>query len=170
MATIANVLVDAAAIYVDTSVALDGSSFALQGYTSEGSEFSYGPDVALITVHEETVPINAKLAAEDGKFNLIFAESDLTTMNFALTGGSFTSDVITLGGGVVQFFRIKLVTDDPENSSKFRKIEFYKTCQTGNVTPAFKKDDKTMLAVEFTAIKNANGWVDITRNMTNATD
>ncbi len=169
MATIGNVLVDNAAIYIE-SPADDGDDFNLAGYTEEGAEFVYEPDVTMIDVHEETTPINAILGAEVNKFNIVFAEADLALIDVCLTGSSLTSDTITLGGGVVIFHRIKLVTDDPDNAGKFRKIEIYNAVQTGNVPMMHKRDEKMTLSVEFQAVKNANGVAQIVRNMTNATD
>jgi hypothetical protein len=171
MGTISQVLVDDAAIYIEDPAA-NGSSYVLAGYTEEGSEFTYTPTNAMIDVHEETVPIDAKIEAEEMTITAILAESTLTNLTTAIAGASTTSDTMTLGGGVMRFIRAKLVTIDPDDVTKFRKIELYKCAINGPVTLASRRTEKTQVQLTLTGIKSASptaGVGQIVKNLATAT-
>ncbi len=152
MANIAQVLCGPATIVTGTAGTYPTTDV---GYTSEGVEFSYEPDVTPIFVHEETVAINAKLATENIKIVLALAESTLANQDKAMTGSSLSSDTITLGGGVTKFISVGLTGLIPA-TSKLREIIIPYMVATGNVGMAFKKDDKTLVPVEFMALKRTS--------------
>ncbi len=169
MATISKILIDDAAIYIETPAA-DGSGYALAGYTDDGASFEYAPEVAQIPVHEETIPIGAALSTEAAKIMINMAESNLALLNQAIAGASVTSHTLTIGGGVLLFHRVKLVTTDPDDATKYRKYEIFKACSTAAVAMSYKKDDKTIVPIEYTAIKDATyGVSKITKNLATQT-
>jgi hypothetical protein len=166
--TIGNVLVDNAAVYIEDPAA-DGSGYALAGYTGE-AEYQYEVDVATVDVHEETVPIGAIINTETSKFMIPFYEATLEQITQTIAGGSLSSDTTTLGGGTIQLLRIKLVTDDPDNSTKFRKIELFSCYPSGSVSLPHSRTGAMLIQAEFTAIKVVTyGYGQIVRNLATAT-
>lgn len=158
--TISNVLIDEGTLYIELPAA-DGSGYVEQGYTEEGSNFTYTPTNADITVHEETVPIGSVIETEELVIDAMLAESTLAVLQTALAGASVAGDVLTLGGGVMQFARVKIVTDDPDNSGKYRKVELFKCALGAPVTLPSRRTSETTVPVSFKAIKDATYGVGI---------
>ena len=151
--TISNVLIGASTIYIGTA----GAYAATQvGYTEDGVQLSYEPTVKFHIVHEETFPIGATLEAEMAKILFSMAESDIDMLEAAFAGASLAADTLTIGGGSIRKISVTLSGDAPGTGSKTREIVFPYAVASAAVGMAFKKDDKTLVPIELTAIKQTN--------------
>ena len=159
--TVANVLVGVATLYYHaTAGTAVGSVTTEVGYTEDGVNIEYAPTVENIKVAEETVPINRVITDEDITITCNMAESDLEQLELALAGASRAGDVITLGGGTLQNFAIKIVGTAPAGAT--RTIYAGYVHPTGTVGMSYKQGEKTIVPVTLKPYLNASGGTVLT--------
>ena len=100
--TIANVIVDAAQIYVGTAGAYPTSD---PGYTESGVDFTYDASVTEVVVHEETVPIGANIESE--KIGVSFVMADNIQKRLQVVNGMIGSEFLVQK--IHQFFGVALL-------------------------------------------------------------
>jgi len=162
--TVANVLTGVATLYYHaTAGTAVGSVTTEVGYTEDGVNIEYAPTVEDTRVEEETMPIGHVLTQEDVSITCNMAESALANLELAMAGASRAGAVITLGGGTLQNFAIKIVGTAPAGATR----TFYAgyVHPTGTVGQSYKKGGKTIVPVTFKAYKYASGanavtWTD----------
>jgi hypothetical protein len=155
--TVANVLVGVATLYYHATPGTAAASVTTEvGYTEDGVNFEYNPTVDDVMVEEETMPIDHVLTKEDISIVCNMAESAMNNLELAMAGASRAGDVITLGGGGLQDFAIKIVGDNPNGADK-RTIYAGYVHPTGTVGQSYKKGTKTIVPVTFKAYKYAEG-------------
>ena len=159
--TVANVLVGVAALYYHaTAGTVVGSVVTQVGYTEDGVELVYDPTVEDIDVAEETVSIKRVISKEDISIVCNMAESALVNMELAMAGASLAGAVITLGGGVIQNFAIKIVGVNPAGAA--RTIYAGYVHATGTVGMSYKKGEKTIVPVTLKPYLNTSGGTVLT--------
>jgi hypothetical protein len=159
--TAANVLVGEATLYYHaTAGTAVGSVTTEVGYTEDGVSIEYAPTVEDIMVEEETVALNRVITKEDISITCNMAESDLEQLELALAGSSRAGDVITLGGGTMQNFAMKIVGSAPSGAT--RTIYAGYVHPTGTVGMSYRKGSKTIVPVTLKPYLNASGGTVIT--------
>jgi len=159
--TAGSVLVGVATLYYHaTAGTAVGSVTTEVGYTEDGVTIEYAPTINDIEVEEETVPISRVITKEDISITCNMAESDLEQLELALAGSSRAGDVITLGGGEIQNFAIKIVGTAP--SAATRTIYAGYVHPTGTVGMSYKKGEKTIVPVTLKPYLNTSGGTVIT--------
>jgi hypothetical protein len=157
----ANVLVGVATLYYHpTAGTAEGSVATEVGYTEDGVSIEYNPTIEDIEVEEETVPINRVITKEEISITCNMAESDLEQLELAMAGASRAADVITLGGGTLQDFALKIVGTAPGGLT--RTIYAGYVHPTGTVGMSYKKGEKTIVPVTLKPFLNASGGTVLT--------
>lgn len=152
--TISNVLVGTAELSIKYPV---GGTYVTAGYTEDGTTMEYAPELADIDVEEETVSIGRVITKETIKITANLAETALATINKAMAGGALTgTTVINLGGGTIKEMSVKLIGTNPAGFA--RTIEMALCTATGNVAMSYRKGEKTMVPVEFTALNDGTHY------------
>ena len=159
--TAASVLVGVATLYYHaTPGTAVGSVTTEVGYTEDGVDIEYAPDIADIDVEEDTVSINRVITKEVISITCNMAESDLEQLELALAGSSRAGDIITLGGGTLQDFALKITGTAPGGLA--RTIYAGYVHSTGTVGMSYKKGEKTVVPVTLKPYLNASGGTVIT--------
>jgi len=159
--TVANVLVGVATLYYHaTAGTAVGSVTTEVGFTEDGVTMEYTPTVEDIEVEEETVAISRVISKEEIAITCNMAESALANMELAMAGASLAGSVITLGGGTLQNFAMKIVGVNPSGAA--RTIYAGYVHPTGAVGMAYKKGEKTVVPVTLKPYLNASGGTVIT--------
>ena len=159
--TVASVLVGVATLYYHaTAGTAVGSVTTEVGYTEDGVSIEYAPTIQDIDVAEETVSIKRVITKEDITITCNMAESDLEQLDLALAGGLRAADVITLGGGALQDFAIKITGTAPGGLT--RTIYAGYVNPTGTVGMSYKKGEKTIVPVSLKPFKNTSAGTVIT--------
>jgi len=147
---VANVLVGVATVKMGTAGDAAGAATTL-GYTEDGVTIEYTADTADIEVEEETFPIGRVITKETVNITLNCAESLLANLGYAMGGADGLVSPIVLGGGVLQAFSLKIDGIPPLATS--RTIEIKWVHATGTVGMAYKKGEKTVIPITFSAYK-----------------
>jgi hypothetical protein len=148
MGTVANVLVGVATLEIRYPI---GGSYVNVGYTEDGVQISYEPSFAFIEVEEEVNPLKAMITKETIEITANLAESTLFNMDKAMAGSVLAGSVVSVGAGVLKEMSIRVVGKNPAGFN--RTIEFYKCIASGRVGMSYKRDEKTVVPVTFTALK-----------------
>mgnify|MGYP001128906512 CR=1 FL=1 len=151
----ANVLVGVATLSVKYPAGT--GEYVEVGYTEDGVSFEYSADVVEIEVEEETYPLEQFITREHIKVTCNMAESSLFNIDKAIAGSVLAGSVITIGGGVMKEMGIQIVGKNPDGFA--RTIEIPLASATGTVGMSYRKTEKTIVPVEFTALKPATGNV-----------
>jgi len=160
--TVANVLVGVATLYYHaTAGTAVGSVTTEVGYTEDGVTIEYAPTISDIEVEEETVAINRVITKEDISITCNMAESALVNLELAMGGASVAGTVLTLGGGTLQNFALKIVGTTPSGVTT-RTIYAGYVHPTGTVGLSYKKGEKTIIPVTLKPYLNASGGTVIT--------
>ena len=88
------------------------------------------------------------------------AEASLINIDKAIAGSSLAGSIITIGGGVLKEMSIKIVGTNPAGYA--RTIEIPLATAVGTVGQPFKKGEKTVVPVEFQALKGTSDVCTIT--------
>lgn len=150
--TVVNVVVGLAGVRVGTANTHPTTSGDV-GYTEDGCQIEYTPEVQDIMVAEENNPILNILISEEIKFTLAFAESTIANMGYAMMGGDSTTVTkqITFGANSAKFQAIVIEGEAPGGNSGIRQILAQKVGAIGTVTQAYKKGEKVLTPVEYKA-------------------
>jgi len=149
MSTIANVVTANGALHVGTAGAHPETAV---GYTEGGVEHAYEPSIAFVEVHEETVPIDAKIDKEKMTISCALAEGTLANLEAAMAGASLAGDTNTLGGGTLRTISARIVGAAP-GTNHVREILLVRCCAIAAVGLAFKRTGKTVVPVQFQALR-----------------
>lgn len=136
------------------------------GYTDAGITFAYAPTNKDINVDEEMSPVRVLKTAESLKISASLAEATIENMNRALSGANITtvtagtgipgSATLDIGGSQLYTeFALLIVGSGPAPSFFPRLSVVWRSMATANVSMSFKKDDKTVVPVEFTALADS---------------
>jgi hypothetical protein len=159
--TVANVLVGVATLYYHpTAGTAVGSVTTEVGYTKDGVTIEYAPTINDIDVEEETVSIKRVIAKEDISITCNMSESALNNLELAMAGASRAADVITLGGGTLQDFALKITGIAPSGAT--RTIYAGYVHPTGTVGMSYKKGEETIVPLTLKPYLNASGGTVIT--------
>ncbi len=148
--TIANVLVGVATLSITSPV---GGSAVEVGYTEDGVTFEYSADMADVDVEEETFSIDRVITKETLSIVCNMAESSLYNIDKAIAGSVFTTNTLTIGGGVNKQMTITLVGTNPAGFD--RTITIPLATAIGVVGMPYKKGEKTVVPVTFQALKGS---------------
>jgi hypothetical protein len=124
------------------------------GYTDDGSEFTYKPNVDKVEVAEELDPISYAITGRDLAVKFALAQIAATNLKRALNGGT-----ITTGTGIVTFEPPDLGTEVRTmigwESEDHTERWVYRQCfQQGEISITRKKgSDKATIPCEFTLEK-----------------
>lgn len=122
------------------------------GYTEDGVTMEYNADVADIDVEEETFPVDRVITKERVSIKANLAEASLYNMDVAMAGAVLSGNQITLGGSVMKKLAVRITGTAP--SGFVRTIFLPKVTAVGTVGIPFKKGEKSVVPVEFQALKS----------------
>lgn len=130
------------------------------GYTENGCQLEYTPEVQDIMVAEENNPILNILLSEEIKFTLSFAESTIANMGMAMMGGDATTvnKQITFGANSAKFQALLIEGEAPGGYGGIRRILAQKVGSMGTVSQSYTKGDKVLTPVEFKAFTPTLGY------------
>lgn len=127
------------------------SGFTEVGYTEDGVDMEYNADTADIDVAEETYPVARPVTKERTSIKCNMAEASLYNLDKAMAGASLSGSIITLGGGVQKEVSLRIVGTSP--GGFLRTIYIPKATAVGTSAIPFKKGAKSVVPVEFQALK-----------------
>lgn len=122
------------------------------GYTEDGVTLEYNADTADIDVEEETLSLDRVITKERLSVKANLAEASLYNLGAAMAGASLSGNIITLGGGVIRKVALRITGLSPAGYT--RGIFIAKATAIGTVGMPFKKGEKTVVPVEFQALKS----------------
>ena len=155
--TASNVLVGVSTLYYNpTAGTVVGSITTEVGYTEDGVTIEYAPSIEDIDVEEEVIPIARVITKEDISITCNMAESALANIELAMAGASVAGSVLSLGGGAMQDFALKIVGTTPGGVTS-RTIYIPYVHPVGNVGFSYRKGSKTIIPVTFKPYLNAAG-------------
>lgn len=156
--TVANVIVGLAGVRISTADTHPAPASQV-GYTEDGVQFEYTPEMAEIMVAEENNPIVQILLTEEIKATMAMAEGSMTNLEHALMGGDGTTvaNQITFGSNASRFKSFLIEGEAPGGTAGIRQILFQKAGSIGTATQSYKKGEKLLTPVEFRAYTPANG-------------
>jgi len=132
------------------------------GYTEDGVIMEYNVDTADVDVEEETFPLARPITKERVSFKANMAEGSLYNMDKAIAGALLSGSIITLGGGIQKEMALKMVGTNPAGYS--RTIHVPLATATGTVGMSYRKGAKTIVPVEFQALKGSGDVCTIVDN------
>lgn len=121
------------------------------GYTEDGVTLEYTAETADVNVLEETFAIARPIVTEKLSVKCNLAEASLFNIDKAMAGSSLSGNIITLGGGVQKEVSLRIRGTSP--AGYYRTIHIPLATATGAVGMPFKKGEKTVVPVEFQALK-----------------
>lgn len=137
-----------------------GGAWLEMGFTEEGVEIEYTPEFFDAVVDQELSPVKKILTAEAVIVRTRLAEADLDRLSKAIAGAAFSTiaqasgqsgqDVIKIGGGAAVVKALAFEGKSPEGG--FRIIFVHRAVSAEAVVQAYKKGEKTIFAVAFTAL------------------
>ena len=170
MGDVANVLVGIGKLYVGPEgealpdITGDNITFAGNwvevGFTEEGVDIEYTPEFFDAVVDQELSPVKKVLTAEAVIVRTRLSEADLDRLSKAIAGAAFSAiaqgsgqsaqDVVKIGGGTAVVKALAFEGTSPEGG--FRVIFVHRAVSAEAVTQSYKKGEKTIFAVAFTAL------------------
>lgn len=129
------------------------SPFTEVGYTEDGVTIEYTAETADIDVIEETFSIDRVITKEIIKVTCNMAESSLYNIDKAMAGAVLSGNILSLGAGVNKTMNLKIVGLNP--AGYIREIFIPKATATGTVAMPYTKGTKTIVPVEFLALKSS---------------
>jgi hypothetical protein len=128
-----------------------GGEYRFLGYTEEGITFDYGVSKVQIKVEEEVHPIRESIESETLKITANLAQSSLANMAIAIAGSTLAAGVLSIGDGVDKEMSIRLIGKNEDGLDKTWLIP--KAVASGSVGMSFRRNEKTLVPLELTAIK-----------------
>lgn len=143
----ANVLVGEATLYFSTTAGTAVGDIDTEvGFIEDGVTIEYAPTIEDIMVEQETVPIKRVITKEEITITCNLAESSLANLKLALGGAAVSGKVLTLGGGTILTFAIKIV-GQPPSGDVTRTIYAGYIHSVGTVGMAYKRNEKTIVPI-----------------------
>lgn len=127
------------------------------GYTEDGVTFNYTVETTDVKVHEETFPIDRRIAGETLEIVCNMAEASLANIANAIAGSVLSGNILTIGSGLLKEMSIKLTGVTPAGGS--RSYEIPRVTATGAVGVIFRRNEKSVVPITFQALKPASGPV-----------
>ncbi len=158
MATVvANVLVGTGTLFYHTTPGTAVGSVTTEfGYTEDGVTIEYNADINDVMVEEETFAINRVIDKEELIITCNLAENLLANlenvMAGALTGGA---SIVDLGAGALRTMALKFVGATVGGTDRTIYIPY--AHPVGVVGMSYKKDEMTMIPVQFKAYQGVSG-------------
>lgn len=121
------------------------------GYTEDGVTLEYTAETNDVQVLEETFAIARPITKEILSIKVNMAEASLYNLDKAMAGSVLSGNVITLDGGVQKEVSLRITGLNPAGYT--RAIFIPKATSLGAVGMPFKKGEKTLVPVEFQALK-----------------
>ena len=157
MGTASKVLVGVVTLEIKCPI---GGTYRNVGYTEDGVTVDYGVTKVEINVEEETYPIKQTIQTESLKVTANLAESSLANMHIAMAGSVLAGNVLSIGSGVDKEMAIRLVGKNELGYDKTWEIP--QAVASGSVGMPYRKNEKTVVPVEFTAIKGSEAIATVT--------
>ena len=153
---VSNIIVGVAALYHHGTPGTAAASIITEvGYTEDGVTWGYSKTDVGIKVEEDTFPVKWVLTDEDVIVTCNMAEASLTNLEKAIAGAVLAGSVITIGGGAIQEFAIKIVGPAPSGGTCTIYMPY--VVPAGNVSMSYRKGSKTIVPVSFKPFRNAVG-------------
>ena len=130
------------------------SPFTDIGYTLDGVDIEYTVETSDSEVAEESFAINRNIIKETCVVRCTMKETTLEHLKNAMAGAVLSGNILTLGGGVMKTLNLRIVATNPAGYRT--EIFIPKATAIGAVAVSFKKDEDTMVPVEFSALKATN--------------
>lgn len=133
-----------------------GAAWTQPGFTDDGCEFDYTPTNKSINVDETTADVQQILTAEKLVVSVKLAETTLTNLYFAMTGGvQVSATEITAGGLTVpNEFLLGFIGPSPSTNAT-REILIYRAISSGGVKMHYQRKDKLMYQCQFHALADS---------------
>jgi len=128
-----------------------GGEYRFIGYTEEGVTFEYGVNKVQVRVEEEAHPLRESIESETVKITCNLAQSTLDNMAIAMAGSVLAGGVLTIGDGVDKEMSIRLIGKNENGLAKTWIIP--KAVASGSVGMSFRRNEKTLVPLELTALK-----------------
>ncbi|KKN50673.1 hypothetical protein LCGC14_0630220 [marine sediment metagenome] len=140
------------------------------GFTQGGIEFQYTPEVLDIEVDQELAPVKRILTGEELLVQVPVVEADLRNLKLAITASAFSQesagsgitgkDILTFGSGTINEIQLGFEVESPESvadgTQGWRLALVWKAVSLGQVSHAYKKDEVTLIPIEFRAIVDSS--------------
>ena len=148
MGNAAKVMVGTAVLSIRFPV---GGAWREIGYTEDGVTMAYNVAKTEIRVEEETYPIAQSIESEDIKVTANLAESALNDLHIAMAGSALAGSILSFGLGNDKELSVKIVGTNPAGFA--RTITIPLAVASGSVSMSYRRNEKTIVPVEFTALK-----------------
>jgi hypothetical protein len=156
--------IDQSTMPTDTTVQAAG--FTPSGYTDDGVQFVYTPQMKDIAVDEELSPVDVRLIGEKLEINLKMAEATLNNLVTAIAGSTLTlsggKSTLTIGspanpdqGEMLLFFMGPAPGTEPNAATTGRSIQVWRAKSSAAVTIHYQRKDKVIYNVKFTALASS---------------
>jgi len=128
-----------------------GGEYRFLGYTEEGVTFDYGVSKVEVRVEEEVHAIRQSIDSATLKITANLAQSSLDNMAIAMADAVLAAGVLTIGDGVDKEMSIRLIGKNENGLAKTWIIP--KAVASGSVAMSFRRNEKTLVPLELTALK-----------------
>jgi hypothetical protein len=133
------------------------AGFADVGFTDKGIEFDYASTDKDIDVDELTSPVDVLITGEKLTVSLALAETTLTNLFYAISGGTLVSaDEVTIGGKIRPTrFILGIIGPAPVTATAplgIREALIYRAIPKGTVKMHYQRKDKLMYQANFQAL------------------
>lgn len=139
-----------------TGNATDFNLFDSPGYTLDGVEVDYSATDKLITVDEESFPVDVLIDKETSSFNVKLAQTTMQNLYYSMTGATLTGgNTVTFGGKVrPDIFRVAFIGPSPA-TNKTREILFFRTYAKSALKLTYKRSGELVYQCQFMALADS---------------
>lgn len=148
---------ESVAIPTLTGAASDFSLFDTPGYTLDGVEVDYSATDKLITVDEESFPVDVLIDKETSSINVKMAQTTMQNLYYAMTGATLNvaKDTVTFGGKVrPDKFRVAFQGPSPDTNG-VRQILFFRTYAKSALKLTYKRSGELVYQCQFMALADS---------------
>jgi len=149
-----------------TDATLQAGGFVPSGYTDDGVQFVYTPQMKDITVDEELSPVDVRLIGEKLEISLKMAEATLNNLVLSIAGSTLVTSggvsTLTIGspanpdqGEVLLFFMGPAPGTETNAATTGRSIQVWRAKASAAVTYHAQRKDKVIYNVKFTALADS---------------
>jgi len=139
-----------------TGSAADFNAFDSPGYTLDGVEVDYSATDKLITVDEESFPVDVLIDKETSAFNVKLAQTTMQNLYYSMTGATLTGgNQVTFGGKVrPDKFRVAFMGPSPA-AGAVRQILFFRTYAKSALKLTYKRSGELVYQCQFMALADS---------------
>ena len=127
-----------------------GASAQVIGYTLDGVNMTVKSEMAVVKAEEVNGPLIRTETGQEVEVTLNVMEGTLANLALAIPGSSLLTNVLTIGGGVLQLGRLTLVGLNP--AGKARVIVLTEVNPVGEVGIPFKKGEASVVPITLSAL------------------